>query len=115
MRLHQKYGPILRINPDEIHIADPDFLDKIYDARKRDKPGDPSLEIGASVAGTVGWELHRKRRQAMVGYFSPKAVKELEPLLAKKRDILMEMLEKNMTGENKVVNLSDLYFAYTWE
>ena len=27
---HQQYGPIIRINPTEIHISDPDFHDSAY-------------------------------------------------------------------------------------
>lgn len=45
--LHKKYGPILRVNPEEVHIADPDFLGEIYNAR------------AGSVAGTEDWELHK--------------------------------------------------------
>lgn len=116
MELHKKYGPIIRIAPNEVHIADPDYLDKLYDTRKRNKPPENSLMIEESVAGTVHYELHRKRRQAMLSYFNPKAVSALEPLLARKRDILIGMLEKSMKEKpDEPVNLTDMYFAYTWE
>lgn len=38
--LHEKYGPLVRINPYEIHCSDINFSDEIYavGGRKRDKP-----------------------------------------------------------------------------
>ena len=39
--LHAKYGPIIRINPYELHISDPDYYDELYASsacgEKRDK------------------------------------------------------------------------------
>ena len=29
-RLHEQYGSVVRINPDEVHLSDPDNYDKIY-------------------------------------------------------------------------------------
>ncbi|KAI5360199.1 putative cytochrome P450 [Septoria linicola] len=114
--LHKKFGPIIRVNPEEVHIGDPNFLGEIYNARKRNKPPEPSLDIAGSVAGTDDWDLHKVRRQAMTSFFSPKAVRELEPLLVRKRDKLVEVVENRMKRhDGKPLNLSDLYFAYCWD
>lgn len=29
-KLHEEYGPIVRINPNEVHIADPELIDVVY-------------------------------------------------------------------------------------
>lgn len=38
--MHEKYGPLVRISPNEIHCADVNFSDEIFaiGTRKRNKP-----------------------------------------------------------------------------
>ena len=36
--LHEKYGPIIRPVPGEVHISDPHYLDTIYAIRNRNHP-----------------------------------------------------------------------------
>lgn len=46
--MHKKYGPLVRINPYEIHCSDINFSDEIYavGGRKRDKP---AHQVGGTV------------------------------------------------------------------
>ena len=39
IELHKEYGPIIRINPYEVHIGDPDFFPQLYPAsnKRRDR------------------------------------------------------------------------------
>ncbi|KAH9886398.1 benzoate 4-monooxygenase cytochrome P450 [Xylariomycetidae sp. FL2044] len=83
--MHDVYGPIVRINPDELHCNDPLFTDEIYASggRIRDKWAHqmargavgPVTEAGLN---TVSHELHRKRKGAFNRFFSKQQVIKLE-------------------------------------
>jgi cytochrome P450 len=111
-------GPIVRINPDELHIDDPEYYDEIYGSttRKRDKYG-PWVALagtpGASFS-TVGHDHHRLRRGALNPFFSKKAVTELEPVIQAKIDTLAGRLEKaHQTGE--VIRVDAAFMALTMD
>ncbi|KAI9795009.1 MAG: hypothetical protein M1816_000029 [Peltula sp. TS41687] len=84
-KMHQKYGPIVRINPYELHINDADYYDEIYSGptQKREKWAWSAKMFGAngSMFGTIPHELHRLRRAALSPYFSKKSVMLLEPTI----------------------------------
>ncbi|CAA9961209.1 Benzoate 4-monooxygenase cytochrome P450 [Pyrenophora teres f. maculata] len=84
-RMHEQYGPIVRINPDELHCADPAFTDEIYagPGRIRDKWQHQLNTGGAgpvSVTGfsTVNHELHRQRKAPLSKFFSRQQMLKLE-------------------------------------
>lgn len=78
-------GPIIRINPGELHCNDPQFADEIYATgnRKRDKwqhfldavGGGP---VAVSTFATISHEHHRARRAPMNKYFSRGQMLKLE-------------------------------------
>ncbi|KAK0377483.1 hypothetical protein CLIM01_05145 [Colletotrichum limetticola] len=84
-RMHEHYGPIVRINPDELHVSDPYFTDEIYagPGRVRDKWQHQLNTGGAgpvSVTGfsTVNHEVHRMRKGALSKFFSRQQMLKLE-------------------------------------
>ncbi|KAI9054764.1 hypothetical protein LZ554_001913 [Drepanopeziza brunnea f. sp. 'monogermtubi'] len=102
--MHEKYGPIVRITPHELHINDPEYYDEIYGSvtRKRDKlyPWVALAGIPNATFATVGHEHHRLRRAAISSFFSTKAVTELEPVVKAKVEILAHRFESaQKTGE----------------
>ena len=62
--LHKQYGPIIRINPDRVHIDDPDFIDKLYNQAngRTDKTANDAEAFGpyAAVSTTpiLPWNSH---------------------------------------------------------
>ncbi|KAI9708134.1 MAG: hypothetical protein M1812_008121 [Candelaria pacifica] len=89
-KMHQEYGPIVRINPHELHVNDPDFYDELYNFKKFDKYGWHVQQFGhpASSANTVPHQLHKMRRGAIASYFSRGMILRLE------RDVIQKAVEK---------------------
>ena len=74
-------GPIVRINPWEVHINDPAFVDTLWANSRMEKDvffyG--GFGIPQSSVATVSPESHKIRRGAMAQFFSKANVAKLEP------------------------------------
>ena len=71
--LHKKYGPIIRINPYELHISTPQFYEKLHSSNKpRDKWYwfNKMFALDESIFGTVDDYKHRARRGPLNPFFS---------------------------------------------
>ncbi|KAK5166725.1 uncharacterized protein LTR77_008269 [Saxophila tyrrhenica] len=112
--LHRQYGPIVRINPDELHISDPDFYETLYSQSKRDK-----WPPAAGIAGwdvyphaTVDHDMHRQRRAAANPLMSRKAVVEAIPMIQQQLDKLVEVFSKSVQNE-EAIELGTVFLAFT--
>lgn len=118
--MHAKYGPVVRIGPNDISISDPDFVDTIYApglGHKRDKDHEKNKALGvdSSVGGSIAHELHRKRREALNAFFSPQRIsRDLDPKLTD-RVVEMERVFDTARERGEVLNLSDVYFGFANE
>lgn len=117
--LHKKYGPVVRIGPDEVHINDPYFYNEAYGTSIRRRHKSPVYfwmgGMGSfgdqSMFGTLDHDLHRLRRNALGAYFSKRKVRELEPRLRAKVLLLRQrLLERAGRGS---VNIRDAFGALT--
>ncbi|KAI9926006.1 hypothetical protein ASPWEDRAFT_107650 [Aspergillus wentii DTO 134E9] len=97
-KMHEKYGPIVRINPREIHINDPSYYDEIYASSSRIREKDPkfvsSFMADTSMVSTISHGHHRFRRALLNNFFSKKSILDLAPLVQSKVDKLMDRLEE---------------------
>ncbi|KAJ5591481.1 uncharacterized protein N7459_001850 [Penicillium hispanicum] len=114
--LHKQYGPIVRINPDEIHVNDVGFLDTVYAPYSvpRDKYEHQlsALRVPGGVGTTADYKLHKVRRDALAPFFSRKNILSMEPLIAKKVEQLSQKIG-DYAAAGKPVNLSDVFFAFS--
>ncbi|KAK4913376.1 hypothetical protein LTR49_018264 [Elasticomyces elasticus] len=117
--LHNKFGPVVRIAPDELSYIDSQAWKDIYTTR----PGHGTIERGAvwfkkrtpdephSIMG-FHEEDHARYRRAFMGAFSDKAVKDQSPIVEQYVDLMMQKFrEKSGTGDGVVDIVSWLNFV----
>ncbi|XDG09712.1 hypothetical protein ABKA04_009327 [Annulohypoxylon sp. FPYF3050] len=102
--MHEQYGPIVRVTPNEIHFNDPEFIDAVYPGfgRKTDKPIWFAQRTGTpfSIVSTPDHDLHRQRRNALNSFFSVASVRRLEPIMKEYMGKLISRMEQaGNTGE----------------
>ncbi|KAI0159688.1 putative flavonoid 3-hydroxylase [Xylariaceae sp. FL1272] len=112
-RMHEIYGPIVRINPHEIHVQDPTWLDTLYSG-KRDKYPPTAIMTGVpkSIFGTVSHELHRLRRSAYQSLFSKANISAATSLIYDNIDLLIKRMDAQVTRDGAAeMRLNFLSFA----
>ncbi|KAL8826802.1 MAG: hypothetical protein Q9191_003573 [Dirinaria sp. TL-2023a] len=113
-KLHQQYGPIIRINPHEIHIDDPDFFDKLNSFQgkwNKDPFTAHQFANPHSIVGTIEHDIHRKRRMAILPFFSKQKIYALEPVIKSTVDNLCDKLE-NYVESGRPLNLRHAYQCF---
>lgn len=121
IRLHEKYGPIVRVGPDEVHIDDPEFYKEFSGnttTQKRDKSklfywfvGAGDL-IDSSSFATLPAEHHQVRRNALEGFFRPDMVRQVEGRIAVHVEKMKARLVSDARG-GQSVDLIPLMSALT--
>ncbi|OCL09743.1 cytochrome P450 [Glonium stellatum] len=108
-RMHQKYGPVIRISPHELHVNDPQFIDQLYASggKKRDRYSFAIKSFGVDEThfGAVPHDLHRARRIHLNRYFSKASVLQLEPLVSNYASKLCSNI-KTHAGSGKPIDLA---------
>jgi hypothetical protein len=115
-KMHELYGPVVRINPTELHCNNPEWIDQVYatGGKRREKNPFFVAQFNAAGAGfaTVSHELHRSRRVALNRYFSKGAVSKLEGMIQDKAATLCTKFER-FGGTGQPVDLTMAYSCLT--
>ncbi|KAB8289893.1 hypothetical protein EYC80_010524 [Monilinia laxa] len=105
-RMHEQYGPIIRINPYELHIDDLEYYDELYagSMRKREKypwfascGGSPG-----SAFETIGHDLHRLRRSAVNPFFSKRSINATESAIKSQISLLSDIFHSHFLSATPV-------------
>ncbi|RYP52696.1 hypothetical protein DL768_002203 [Monosporascus sp. mg162] len=115
-KLHAKYGPVVRINPNELHVNDPNFYDELYagGGRRRHKWYWASRAFGADMStfATELHDVHRMRRSTLNPFFSMTRVRQLEGRIQNRVNVFLERVEE-ARGDGRVLRLDVAFGAYS--
>ena len=116
-QMHEKYGPIVRISPHEVHIDDPDFYDTLYASsgtnRKERWPWYVNgLGLPGCTLATIDCNLHRQRRAAMSSFFSKQKVTKLQPVVEERVRKLAERFI-GLAANGEVVSIGQAFAAFS--
>ena len=116
-RLHQQYGPVVRITPEEVHVATgAEEYEKIYHVGSKYAKSPNfynALCVPHSSVGTESNDVHRIKRAAMNPIFSRQKVLEVESIVQDKVAKVISRLE-NSTKHTRIGDESgvDLHHAF---
>ncbi|KAF2733668.1 cytochrome P450 [Polyplosphaeria fusca] len=123
-RMHERYGPIVRINSHEIHVSDPNFFDTLYagSSAVRNKYA-PSAHVQGTpegIFGTIDHGIHKKRRGAISQYFSKQSVLQDQKIVDAKIELLCDFFRERVE-DGREVNIrvpllavgTDVFCAHT--
>lgn len=128
-------GPIIRLNPHEISINDPDYYDEVYVAGSKrrtenyshfakgiDFDGKPSdaplggMQSFSLVPGshflTTEHDMHRRRRKPLEPFFSRSGVSKLEPMV---HDLVTRLVARfeALKGTRTVIRVDHAFSAFS--
>ncbi|KAL7892318.1 cytochrome P450 [Trichoderma sp. SZMC 28014] len=110
-KYHEKYGPVVRINPNELHIKDSSMYHAVY---KNNAFTKDSYALGASqaLAFTVSIEQHKAKRKTLNPCFSKSSINNMEEKLYEELDLVFAKIrEYERKGEE--VPIAELLYCYT--
>ncbi|KAK7961066.1 hypothetical protein PG988_012280 [Apiospora saccharicola] len=119
--LHRRYGPLVRIAPDEVACADPEAIRKIYSTAAPLNKSDfyHIWDAGAfskypNAFAIVDEKLHAERRRIVSGVYSMSTVLTLEPYIDDcSRLFVRRMIER--TRPDQAIDLGDWFLWYAYD
>ncbi|KAL8697028.1 MAG: hypothetical protein Q9224_002505, partial [Gallowayella concinna] len=113
-KMHDIYGNIVRVNPDELHVKDPEWYQVLYSGptsrRDRYPPAAKMIGVTGATFSTVSHSHHRIRRRALNPYFSKSSTASLEPFIQRRVELLCRSLKQQL--REGPVELHTIYLAF---
>ena len=107
-------GPIVRINPFEIHIDDPEYYETVYATGasfSKLKLVENRFNMPQSTFSTAHSKLHKPRRAALAPFFSTRKMQGHGPFVQSLVDKICDRFKREYAGQGIPVVLNDVFGA----
>ncbi|KAK3314872.1 cytochrome P450 [Apodospora peruviana] len=118
-KLHAKYGRVVRISPNEVHLSDPEAYEKIHTVGTKftKDPGLYTPMEGVMKTTTIltimSNEEHKVRRSALNPFFSRRSVLDLEQIIWDKTAQLTGMLQAGLDSRQQIFDMHHAIRAFS--
>lgn len=120
--LHKKYGPVVRIAPNELAFADPAAWNDIQGHRTKGQLEFEKAQLFYRPIETMEIDIisadrteHGLLRRTLSHGFSDKSLREQQPLIQGYIDKLIERLHENSNGGSKTIDIMAWYNFTTFD
>ncbi|KAH8768275.1 trichodiene oxygenase, partial [Diaporthe sp. PMI_573] len=113
--LHQRYGPIVRISPYELHVNDPAYYEKLYRQEGQWNKYDWSYDafgapMSAICVSSVDHEAHKRRCAPLNPFFSKASVASRQDMI---HGFANKLCDRIAQFEGSTVNITAAVSAFT--
>jgi len=122
LRLHRRYGPVVRIAPDELAFADPAAWKDIMGHRSGGEEMEKWSKFYRPVSGLgppdivfSGREEHGMLRRQLAHGFSDRSMREQQPIIGKYVDLLIRRLRERGGGGAAALDMTAWYNWTTFD
>ncbi|KAK9780685.1 putative Benzoate 4-monooxygenase [Seiridium cardinale] len=101
---HKHLGPVVRIQPNHVSIADPEAIQVIYghgNGLLKSSWYDAFVSVGRSIFNTRDRAAHARKRKIVSHTFSPRTVRQLEPYVQQKIEVFVNRWDQIATEERR--------------
>jgi cytochrome P450 len=120
--LHERYGEVVRIAPNELAFANPSAWQDIQGHRPKGQQEFEKSQVFYRPVGSMGIDIvsagreeHGLLRRSMSHGFSEKSLREQQPLIMKYIDVLIRRLSENSGDGKSQVDIMSWYNFTTFD
>lgn len=118
IRLHEKYGPVVRVKPNKLSIASPDAFRIMYGAGTNFNKGESYIPFRGMRTFDLFTErderVHGQQRRLVASAYTMNAIKSLEPYVNHTTAVLLAKLGE-LSAKGQAVNIAYLLQLFAFD